>query len=71
MLSTRKLRGYEMARKRSEPEANASNKFAEMARDLGCDMTQEEFAKKLKGIGSVKPMTNAEVQKKVKHKAKR
>lgn len=51
-----------------ENSANEKEKFITAARSLGCDMTQEEFAKTLKGIGSVKPMTNAQVQKKVKKK---
>jgi hypothetical protein len=46
------------------------DKFIAAARELGCDMTQEEFAAKLKGIGSVKPMTNEQVQKKVKKNKK-
>ncbi len=43
-------------------------KFITAAKELGCDMTQEEFAKTLKDIAKVKPMTNAEVKKKAKKK---
>lgn len=41
-----------------------SQKFIDAVHELGCDMTQEEFTKTLKGIASVKPMTNAEIAKK-------
>lgn len=50
-----------MPQKKSDTE---KAKFIAAARELGCDMTQEEFAKTLKGIGSVKPMTQAQVKKK-------
>lgn len=40
--------------------------FIQTARELGCDESEEGFAAKLKAIASVKPMTNAEVQKKAK-----
>ena len=44
--------------------------FVKAARELGCDMTQEEFAKTLKGIASVKPMTNTQVKKKAQKRKK-
>lgn len=50
-----------MPQKKSDTE---KAKFIAAARELGCDMTQEEFAKTLKGIGSVKAMTNEQVKKK-------
>lgn len=54
----------------SKVKSDSTNDFIKAARELGCDMTQEEFAKKLKGIGSVKPMTQAQVKKKAKRGSK-
>lgn len=53
---------------KTDKNNNQKEKFIAAARELGCDMTQEDFAKKLKGIGSVKPMTNEQVKKKAKKK---
>ncbi len=44
------------------------NRFKEAARALDCDMTEEEFARAIKGIASVRPMTQAQVKKKAKKK---
>jgi hypothetical protein len=49
-------------------DKSQKERFIAAARELGCNMTQEEFAKTLKGIGSVKSMTQAQVKKKAKMK---
>lgn len=38
--------------------------FINAAKELECNMTEEEFAKALRGIASIKPMTNDEIAKK-------
>lgn len=47
-------------------EMSQKDKFIETVSALGCDELKEAFAKKLKGIASVKP--KAEPKKKVKNK---
>ena len=51
---------------KKEKQSTDKQRFIAAAHDLGCDMSQEDFAKTLKGIASVKPMTNAQVKKKAK-----
>lgn len=48
----------------AEKESSQHQKFVTGARSLGCDMTQEEFTETLKGLATVKPMTNKQVKKK-------
>lgn len=47
-----------------------SKKFIKAAQEFGCEMTTEEFAKTLKGIANIPPMTNDQVKKKAKKKSK-
>lgn len=71
VLYKRNLSGIKYQLMKKKTDIGQKDKFIAAARELGCDMTQEEFAKTLKGIASVKPMTNAEVQKKAKAKKKK
>lgn len=55
-------------RKKVVNEKPQGQKFIETARALGCDESEEGFAKKLKAISSVKPTAHNEVKKKAKKK---
>jgi len=59
---------YMIAKESTKRQKNQSEKFIKAAKELGCNMTQEEFEKTLKSIASMKPMTNAELKKKAKKK---
>lgn len=50
---------------KNKPDSDATGKerFIAAATELECNMTQEEFAKTLKGISSVKPMTQEDLKK--------
>ena len=52
--------------KKQDADNTGKQRFIAAATELECDMTQDEFAKTLKSIASVKPMTNEQVKKKAK-----